>query len=92
MTNDCKFATDTGRPWCNCRGVVCTEIECRNRARIQAIAPGAEGRSDGANYHTKYAEWDANDRANAQYVLVRSKYCCAQHCVDYASPENNEKE
>lgn len=90
MTTSCIYATDSKRPWCNCTGVTCTEIECRNPVRLKAILPDAEGRYDGANNHTKYRDEDADDRANAPFVLVRSKYCCKQHCVDYEEGENND--
>lgn len=86
MTVDCRYATNTERRWCNCQGVPCTEIECRNPARLKAILPDGEGRYDGANNHTKYRNEDADDRANAPFVLVRSRYCCKQHCVDYIAP------
>ena len=74
----CKFATDTGRKWCNCRGLVCTEIECRNKERIAALRE----RTDGASYHTKYLS--ADQREDARFVLVRSGFCNEKHCVDFA--------
>lgn len=86
----CIYATDTGRKWCDCLGMTCTEIECRNPTRLKAILPGAEGRADAANYHTKYAPQDANDRANASFVLVRSRYCCENHCVDFTPREETD--
>lgn len=78
----CKYATDTGRIWCNCPGVKCTEIECRNPVRLAAILPGAEGRHDGANWHTKYPE--GVERKDAEYVLVRSIFCTANECYDWS--------
>lgn len=82
MGNLCKYATDTGRPWCNCKGVQCTEIECRNPTRLAAILPGGEGRHDGANWHTKYP--DDVDRKDATFVLVRSFFCSQDDCFDWA--------
>lgn len=73
----CRFATDTGRKWCNCRGLTCTEIECRNKERIASL----RDRTDGASYHTKYL--DADQREDAPFVLVRSGFCNEKHCVDY---------
>lgn len=73
----CIYATDTGRKWCNCRGLTCTEIECRNTERIASL----RDRTDGASYHTKYL--DADQRDDAPFVLVRSGFCNAKHCVDY---------
>ena len=72
----CQYATDTGRPWCNCRGLVCTEIECRNAKRIAAL----RDRTDGASFHTKYVD---DRREDVPFVLVRSGFCCAKHCVDF---------
>lgn len=82
MTTRCQFATDTGRRWCDCP-VRCTEIECRNPARLAALLPDGDGRTDGAAFHSKYSAEHAGDRGNAPFVLVRSRYCCAQHCTDY---------
>ena len=78
----CRFATDTGRTWCNCPNVKCTEIECRNPVRLAAILPGGEGRHDGANWHTKYPE--GVERKDAEYVLVRSIFCTSDDCYDWS--------
>ena len=83
----CRYATDTGRPWCNCP-VRCTEIECRNAARLSALQPGAEGRNDGAAFHSKYEDSNA-DRRTAEFILVRSRFCCEEHCVDFSFKEND---
>lgn len=32
---------------------------------------------------SKYSAEHAGDKRNAPFVLVRSRYCCAQHCTDY---------
>lgn len=72
----CKYATDTGRPWCKCSWVACTEIECRNPQRLQALRE----RSDAASYHTKY------DR-QSEFVLVRSRFCNETHCCDFSAVE-----
>ena len=80
---ECKYGTDTGRPWCNCAGAVCTEVECRNAERLLAILPDGAGRTDGAAFHTRYAEEDCENRAEAEFVLVRSRYCTREHCRDF---------
>lgn len=78
----CRFATDTGRRWCNCP-TTCTEIECRNPERLAALLPSGAGRTDAASYHTKYGDEFATRRELAPFVLVRSAFCAADHCFDF---------
>ena len=70
----CAYATNTGEPWC-VPWQPCTRVECRNPARLVALANGE--RTDGAAFHT------IRGSNVAEFVTVRSSYCCATHCIDY---------
>lgn len=75
----CVYATNTGEPWC-VPWQPCTRVECRNPARLVALTNGE--RTDGAAFHTIYRRIELGDIV-PDFVIVRSSYCCATHCVDY---------
>ena len=69
----CAFATNTGEPWCF-SWLPCTKVECRCKRRFDALKPNGEGRTDAAAFHTHNGDG---------FLIVRSGYCCQQHCIDY---------
>ncbi len=84
VADRCAFSKWTNKKWLNCN-VQCVAVECWNRKRIE------NGRSDGAAFHSRvsdeYLDKSTEERRNAPFILVRSRYCCRRHCVDYVPAE-----
>lgn len=76
----CVYATNTGEPWC-VPWQPCTRVECRNPARLVALTNGE--RTDGAAFHTMYRTIELGFGVIPDFVIVRSSYCCREHCIDY---------